>query len=36
MPPYARLFKDMCTIKGVTSVPKKNFLSFGISFIISH
>jgi len=35
MPPYARFLKELCTIKRVTGVPKKTFLTFGANYILS-
>ena len=36
MPHYARFLNDLCSIKRATSVPKKAFVDFSASFIISH
>jgi len=35
MPPYAR-FRDLCTTKRATTVPKKDFLASSASSIIFH
>jgi len=36
MPPYAHFLKDLCTTKRATNVPKRAFLTFNVSSIISN
>ena len=35
MPPYAKFLKELCTTKRMTNVPKKAFLAYNVSYIIS-